>query len=413
MAEFAPPWEVFAHPARDPKDRAVIAVWAKRTYEFDLAGNVSPAEEQLPLVREVVEETDGDNPVPVPIAEPDLFPYKPLTDVVVKGTVHPPRGGPVMDCDCGIQVGDKIKKIRVFGDRVVERRARGRIGFTPPTPFATMPLTYHRAYGGIDLSLSPPEPESLMQLLEFFDPTVHPGAYPRNPAGIGYRVNDEPRMVDGCPLPNFEDPNHLLEPDKFLVEDPEKWWTMPIPQGLGWFDASWYPRMTSLNLRPPNPAPDHLDIVPEVRLGYLPKVDPARWEEKDVAKWIDDRIGNGASPGLSLKSLTGKEPVTLLHLTPQQVVKFKLPGERPEIGVRFEKKWLKTALSLLTLLVEPDEGRFAVTWCGLARTPRTLPDHAPTPDEPEWDPLEGVDIVVDRVPHPHGVVDVGAADEEG
>jgi hypothetical protein len=410
MAQIAPPYEVFAHPARDQKDRAVMAVWAKRTYEFDLAGNVSHAEEQLPLEREVVEEKEDEQPVSVPIAEPDLFPYKPLTDVVVKGTVHPPRGGPVMECDCGISVGATIKKIRVYGDRVVERRPRGRLGFTPPTPFDSMPLTYHRAYGGIDVSLPTPEPVSFMDMLDFFDPTVHPGAYPRNPAGVGYRIKDEPRTVDGCPLPNFEDPHQLLEPDRFLAVEPEKWWTMPLPQGLGWFDSSWYPRMTALNLWPRVPAPDHLDIVPEVRLGYMPKRETARQLETDVSKWIEDRLGNGASPGLAIKGLAGKEPVTLLHLTPEPIVKFKLPGEQPEIGVRFEKKWLKVKLSLLTVLVEPDEGRFALTWCGLARTPRALPDHAPTPEEPVWDPLRGVDVVVDRVPYVHEEVDAGAAE---
>src|SRR5207247_3801921 len=74
---------------------------------------------------------------------------KPATDVLLLGTAYPPRGRPVTHMDVSLTAGSLRKTIRVFGDRVWEKR-----GVLPsmsnPMPFATMPLVWERAYGGME-----------------------------------------------------------------------------------------------------------------------------------------------------------------------------------------------------------------------------------------------------------------------
>lgn len=58
----------------------------------------------------------------------------------------------------------------------------------------------------------------------------HAGAYPRNPAGRAWVINDVADAIDGMPLPNFETPTQLLSPSHLLVGDRRFWPRAPVPR---------------------------------------------------------------------------------------------------------------------------------------------------------------------------------------
>lgn len=397
----APPYEMFATLARDPLGEPIISVIAKRTYEILPGGKVRYADQQLPLVQKEEYETRDDRPCDVPLAELDTWPIKMATDIVVTGKVHTPDHRPVTQMNAGVQVGEFGKAIQVYGDRRPERNAGGSLIFTEPEPFESLDLTYWRAYGGIDSSLVRQEPEDLMAILKSLTPEDRPGAYPRNSSGVGYIVQETTELLERLRLPNFEDPANLLTPDRLIVRDPALWWTMPLPQGLGWFNSNWYPRCSLAGLVPGFPPPDDTDKVEEVRRGFIPKGRCYFLKNAPVDKWMDMRFTNGASPGLAVPYLKGNEPVRLVGLLPEGETSFMLPGEQPEIPIRFEKKKLKVKTFLHTLLIEPEEMRFSLVWSGRADTPRVLPDKAPTNEDPMYDMLAGFDITVDGIELEH------------
>ena len=82
-------------------------------------------------------------------SESDLVHLKNKTDVIVHGAAYAPYGKLASVVDVGLRVGPIDKALRVYGDRHWERGPFGlRLG--APEPFSTMPVTYERAFGGVD-----------------------------------------------------------------------------------------------------------------------------------------------------------------------------------------------------------------------------------------------------------------------
>ena len=83
-----------------------------------------------------------------------------------------------------------------------------------------MEIRYERAYGGRD--------ETSIQRFRFL--SAEPWAL------VSYAAKQ--RDPQGLALPNLEDPNDLLTPERIIVEDPENWHQQPLPQrGLVGFSA--------------------------------------------------------------------------------------------------------------------------------------------------------------------------------
>lgn len=401
MGYSGPPYKTFATLADDPQGDQVISVIAKRTYDISPKGALSPSEEQLELVNEEEYEEKDNLPGSVPTAELDTIPYKMATDLVVVGKARAPGGRKVSGLKTAVIVGKRGKVIQVFGDRKIEITSGGRLRFTEPEPFESIELTYWNAFGGIDTSILRPEPKVMIELLESMQLESRPGAYPRNPVGTGYIVSEEKKMIDGCPLPNLEDPNDLLTPERVILRRPELWWRQPMPQSFGWFHQCWYPRATFAGLVPYYPPPDHLDEFPEVKQGLVPKGQSQRLADAPIEEWVDFRLLNGASPGLVMPYLKGDEKISLVGMDTNGEVHIVLPGERPEILVRFGKDMWKTETRLHTVCILKEESRLFLVWRGSARTRRLLPDKLPTLDDPMYDMLEGFDIAIDGVVYPH------------
>ena len=401
MGYSGPPYQTYATLADDPSGDQVISVIAKRTYDINPKGALSYSEEQLELNFEEGYEEKDNLPGSVPVAELDTIPYKLATDLVVFGKAYAPGGRKVSGLKAAVIVGKLGKVIQVFGDRKIEITPNNKLRFTEPKPFESIELTYWNAFGGIDTTVLRDEPKVMLELLEGMPFEMRPGAYPRNPVGTGYVVNEEKKMIDGRPLPNLEDPNNPLSPERVLVRKPELWWRQPMPQSFGWLHQCWYPRATFAGLVPYYPPPDHLDEFPEVKQGLIPKGQSQRLADAPIEEWVDFRLLNGASPGLIMPYLKGDEKITLVGMDANGDVHIVLPGERPEILVRFGKDMLKIETHLHTVCILKEESRLFLVWRGSARTPRLLPDKLPTLDDPMYDMLEGFDIAIDGVVYPH------------
>lgn len=227
--------------------------------------------------------------------ESDLVPFKPRADIVLVGSAYAPRGQPTKSLDMEIRVGDTQRVLRVIGDRmwsfpVRDQHAPICVG---PSEFVEMPLTFDRAFGGIDVHAS-------------LDPTL-PRFRPwcaQNYAGRGFIGALSVDSIHKTPLPNLEDPSDLIRDVA----------SHPIPVGCGFF-----PRNN------------------EPRFSYSGTYDE-RWKNERAPELPEDfrfEYYNGAHPHLQVDGyLAGNEAVTLTNVSKSRArFEFLLPGIRPVLTV--------------------------------------------------------------------------------
>jgi hypothetical protein len=354
-------------PSRSETGAHVFCVLVKRTYDVIPYHEAQRAERQLPL--RLVDEywDDGDPETCTVRLENDVAPYKPATDVVVLGKAYPPRGKPSPEVKVSVQIGAHRKTIQVLGDRRCVFRSGKIPGFTEPEPFTEMELRYERAYGGADLKSNPEMPLY----------------YPRNTHGRGFALRNVREVIEGLPLPNLEDPDDLLTPERVVLETPRRWNAQPLPQGLGWFQRTWYPRSSFVGS-----VPGFVDLeVPmrEETLGLVPKQQMILARRFKLPSF-DVRFNNGASIGLAVPFLTGGEPVKLRHLTTDGTLEFRLPFERPRLALDLGDGPQDLPVVLHTVQIRPDESLLELVWRGAQEYPGPdwLPEMRRLHAELEW-----------------------------
>lgn len=128
---------------------------------------------------------------------------KPHGEVLVTGACHPPGRKLAAQSSVAVKVGPVDKTLAVFGDRFWTYADDMVAGATPPRPFTRMPVVYENAFGGDGFDLNPVGKGIATVALESGE-TVHP-------------------------LPNIEDPAHLIR----AAED------RPDPAGFGPLDLMW------------------------------------------------------------------------------------------------------------------------------------------------------------------------------
>lgn len=367
-----------------------LQVTARRTYTLAHGRRCEVSARQTPLapVIEYYDDRVGQGGAPLPRTDPDVFaPVKLATDVVVQGhawslsglVAHLDVSVAVLPPNAGRDTSRAARVMRVFGDRRVEWRGEGNAPtFTPPVPFAKMPLTYDRAYGGRDVwgELSHPDEnlDWIQPYTEVSREALSRYNYARNPAGRGYVVHPDRAAFEALALPNLELPTDLLTPERLCVGDPDRWPLQPVPAGFDWCEQSWFPRFAFAGMGVAHTVAAS-DFI-EVRSGYLRAEHVMRnplASETPITDHFDDRIFNGASPWLVLPTLTGAERVVLTNLHRRHArVEFELPGERPQVLVDVPGRGAtELTATLATVLLEPDEDRVSLVWG--ARLPIELP----------------------------------------
>ncbi|MGH7987394.1 MAG: DUF2169 domain-containing protein [Candidatus Binataceae bacterium] len=109
----------------------------------------------------------------------DLGMPKTRGEVLIKGACFSPAGRPTPALQVRFQLGSIDKRLYVFGDRFWRRGAPSE-----PAPFTRMDISWRNAFGG--------------------------AAYAQNPIGKGVAPVTDKNGLTAHPLPNIEDPAHLI-----------------------------------------------------------------------------------------------------------------------------------------------------------------------------------------------------------
>jgi len=150
-----------------------------------------------------------------PLIEADLAFRKPACDVIFKGSAHAPGGHPVKELQVALQIGPIRKALRVVGPRVWKR---GLMGMAPgaPEPFASMPLTWSRTFGG-------------MHEMEGGGSDLCAA----NPIGCGYAPAKLATKLRDAAVPSIEWPGRAVKKRAGHYE----------PAGFGPIGRNWSPRL--------------------------------------------------------------------------------------------------------------------------------------------------------------------------
>ncbi|HYO53652.1 DUF2169 domain-containing protein [Archangium sp.] len=297
---------------RDRQGAEVWVVVVKATFTLRSDGTTALAEEQRPVC--LAPEYLGEPGRSSLKYESDLLFPKPATDVLIHAQAHAPQGKPVPQLDVGWRVGERVKTLRVFGERMWSRRF-GVASLSAPQLFLRMPICYENAFGGVT-----PSPDGKAQ-----------GAWEeRNPVGRGFVV--DPQNLAQLRAPNVENPRHLVN----------SWKDRPAPAGFGPLARDWSPR------------------------AELVGTYDRKWEEERqplVPEDFDERFHLCAPEDQQFSEhLRGGEPVVLLHLMPQETFQFTLPRLWLAFRTFFGRRSVDHRARLHTVILEPDEQRLMMVW---------------------------------------------------
>jgi len=302
--------------ATDPNGRESLVVVVKGTFRIpiELGHALQLHDEQVPLVTSDV--FHGEPGVSSPKYEADFVPQKRRCDVLLNAAAYAPGGKASTRVEVSARVGSWSKSFAVVGDRVWESDGVG-IGKSAPIAFVRMPISYDRAFGGVDRHDD--------------DPAKH-AAFMANPAGRGFHSQLRKEWVDGSPLPNTEE---IGNPVKWVEGDYK-------PMSFGPIGRHW-----------------------EQRAPYAGTYDQ-QWMDNGfpfLPADFDDRYFQAAPDDQQLALPLGEQVVTLTNLTPEGASSFVLPHFAAPIQV-FPKKGRPESMtaSADTVIIEPDEHRVCLVW---------------------------------------------------
>lgn len=299
-----------------PDGREVLVVVVKGTFTIPENPAREPvlAEEQAPLVTTDV--FTGEPGFSAPLYEIDYALRKPRCDILLNGSAYAPFGKPVERLTVSLRVGSWMKSFDVVGKRVWLAGALFT-GVSNPEPFKVMPISYNNAFGGVDRSQE--------------DPLKHRW-FLANHVGVGYHEYMDLQYMDRAPLPNTEETGHPVRRPNHNYS----------PMAFGPLGRAWQQRVKFAGTYDQN------------------------WLDHQCPFWptdFDDHYYQAAPADQQIDYPRGGEEVELVNLTPGGKTAFKLPIL--DIPVVFhlmngEKKETNTVLD--TIVVEPDQKRFMLTW---------------------------------------------------
>lgn len=320
--ENSTPFMVEAIPFRNPEGKPILSIIVKGTFSIPSKGIAEISYRQIPIFfgDEFFDSQKGGSVK----FEADIVPFKPKADIVLVGKAYALGGRPVPFVDVTLQVGNLKKMIRVFGDRHWDFTSDLLSpSISVPVPFSSMDLVYEKAFGGMD--------------------PLSGGRCAENPLGKGYFDKKSSKSINNAPLPNLENPEHLIK----------SWDDHPRPVGFGFYGKTWMPRFK-----------------------YLGTYDEKWQKERCPDLPLDFRYEffNAAHPDLQVKGyLRGDEEVLLLNLNPEGRLEFKLSGIKIRVIIVKSQSIERNAptiseeiiMNLDTLCLIPDEKVFYQVWRGI------------------------------------------------
>lgn len=300
----------------EPSGRELLVVVIKGTFHLPKSQQepLRLHEAQIPLV--MADTFTGEPGLSAPVYEAEFAPRKRRCDLVLLGSAYAPGGRPVERVSVGLKVGPLVKSFAVVGDRRWDVGPAG-VSATPAQPFAVMPISYDRAFGGVDNRHE--------------DPAEH-AAFMPNPVGRGFHKHLRIEWTHGRALPNTEELDRpVTRPDQAYR-----------PMSFGPIGRGWEPRLHHAGTYDQ----EWLDMV----FPFLPAD-------------FDEAYYQCAPPDQQFDGAFGGQEVTLANLTPDGRRSFAIPAFEAPVHVfpkRGEREDLKATLD--TLVLEPDEERFTLVW---------------------------------------------------
>lgn len=297
----------------EPSGRELLVVVIKGTFKMPQPGEqVQLHEVQQPLV--MVDTFHGEPGMSATRLEVDFAPKKARCDVLLLGSAHAPGGSPAAVVQVGLKVGSFAKSFNVVGNRTWQAHGVA-VRASEPQPFVSMPFHYGVAFGGIDSSV---EGKEL--------------AYEANPIGRGFGKHLKAAWLDGRPLPNTEKTGER-------VTSPDGPYT---PMSFGVISRS-------------HPA----------RRAYAGTYDQ-RWLDETfpfLPQDFDERYYQAAPADQQIELPRQPLEVALLNLTPDGRRHFDVPIFEAPVTV-FPRNGVREdyVAQMDTLVLEPDEERFTMTW---------------------------------------------------
>lgn len=354
---------------KNPAGKVILGVVAKVRYKIEGGRCVSPGEAKL------LDEPKFSDDGFVMEEEADLFADKLGADFFIKGKVYG-KGRAIVDAE--VEIAGRKARWRVTGDRVVEADGADGIRFSTPQPIEEIEISYRNAYGGIaehaEKTMKPSwddvfPPYSVPDDVK--QPWSSPFGYPRNPAGKGYVIGKGIECAVGVALPNIENADALLTPEKLICPDLLSWPLMPMPAAVGPMSYEWFPRCGHCNMVPHYH--ESIKTFGEVERGHATAdiIDPAQDSPEG-----GHRFACAAGWPLQLPVLRGGESVSSREIGGAgKKIDFVLPAA-PRMWTDGRKGSLKPAevtIDSVTLDAEKDE--VTIVWRGRAEALRVyLPE---------------------------------------
>ncbi len=299
-----------------PDGRESLVVVVKGTFRFPDKPDQQPAlaEQQFPLI--MADTFEGEPGFSAPIYESEFAPKKPKCDVLLSGSAYASDGRPAKRVTVSLQVGDWRKSFVVVGNRIWKKGWFG-VSSTRPELFAVMPISYGKAFGGTDTSHEKPQNHKFVLA---------------NPVGRGFHHYLSGKLINGKPLPNTEEEGRSIKKPGGEYR----------PMAFGAIGRNWEPRYKLAGTYDQN----WIDNI----FPFLP---PDFQEAYYQAAPFDQQV----------PYLRGGETVTLTNLTPEGTTRFAIPTVEMPI-VFFPRKGEKqeTQGVIDTIIIEPDQRRFMLTW---------------------------------------------------
>lgn len=295
--------------AQDARGLDVAVALLKATYSCDPDGEVTPLSGEAALPVFLGDQHYGDPVTSSLQYASDVAWTKRGTDVAVNGHAYGRGNAATL---ASLRVGTVAKTVRVSGPRVLAR-VQGRAVVVGPRPFDKIPLRYEHSYGGTGE-----------------DREGRPAPYPANPVGVGFSKRGE-QLV----LPSFEDPAAPMQKPGVEL----------VPVGFGFIPPGWTQRSRFAGT---------FDDT------WFNEVRPL------FPRDFDERYLNAVPPDqVTASKLVGGERVELKSLSPDvETLSFEVPTLELEAVFRVKGSATPVHMEVDTLLIEPDEHRFSLTFRG-------------------------------------------------
>jgi hypothetical protein len=177
-------------------------------------------------------------------------------------------------------------------------------------------------------------------------------------------VNPKNEDLHDLVLPNLEDPHNLLTPKNLILGKYPKWKNMPAPMALGYTSKASYPRFTYAGM-PPDIHMDQEAIRKQALQTQEEVGTSLETQPQDPIPMLNPQYFNGASAGLVLPYLQGREEISMLYMDEEtEEYSFTLANDIPRAWIDIGEGVQEMDMVCQTLEVFKPTNQVTLVWRG-------------------------------------------------